>query len=83
MKKTGTYDIVYQVKDASNNIASVTRKVQVCKDPTTTKLYYNHDDYDNTAEEWWFNKSKEHKRTTDVYKRQQVYILNTLRIKKH
>lgn len=64
MKKTGTYDIVYQVKDASNNIASVTRKVQVCKDPTTTKLYYNHDDYDNTAEEWWFNKSKEHKRTT-------------------
>lgn len=64
MKKTGTYEVIYRVSDASGNTTQQTRTVQVCKDPTTTKLYYNHDDYDNTAEEWWFNKSKDHQRTS-------------------
>lgn len=64
MQKKGTYEISYTVQDKSGNTANVKRKVQVCEDPTNTKVYYNHDDYDNTAEEWWFNKSKDHKRTT-------------------
>lgn len=61
---TGTYNISYQVTDSSGNSSKVTRKVKVYEDPTNTKVYYNHDDYDNKAEEWWFNKSKNHERTT-------------------
>lgn len=64
MKKKGTYSIVYRVKDSSGNEIKRVRKVQVCEDPTSTKLYYNHDSYDNTMEEWWFRKSENHKRTT-------------------
>ncbi|EFP60318.1 putative delta-lactam-biosynthetic de-N-acetylase [Erysipelotrichaceae bacterium 3_1_53] len=64
MKKQGTYTLTYTVKDNSGNAASVQRSVQVCADPTATKLYYDHDSYDNTMEEWWFNKSKDHQRTT-------------------
>ena len=64
MKKQGTYTLTYTAKDASGNTTSVKRSVQVCADPTNTKLYYDHDSYDNTMEEWWFNKSKDHQRTT-------------------
>lgn len=64
MKKKGMYTISYDVSDASGNAAHMERKVQVCEDPSNIKVYYDHDDYDNTAEEWWFNKSKDHKRTT-------------------
>lgn len=64
MKKKGTYEVIYEVTDKSGNTAVVKRQVQVCADPVNTRVYYNHDDYDNTAEEWWFNKSKDHKRTT-------------------
>lgn len=64
MDKQGTYEVTYQVNDTSGNTTSLVRKVEVCKDPTSTKVYYNHDDYDNTAEEWWFNKSENHVRTT-------------------
>lgn len=64
MKKQGSYTITYQVNDASGNSAEITRTVEVCQDPTATKVYYNHDDYDNKAEEWWFDKSENHARTT-------------------
>lgn len=63
MSKEGSYQVVYTVNDSSGNTTSITRKVEVCKDPTSTKVYYHHDDYDNTAEEWWFNKSENHART--------------------
>lgn len=62
MKKQGTYKVLYHISDSSGNESSVERSVQVCADPTSTKLYYNHDDYDNKAEEWWFTKSKDHVR---------------------
>jgi len=62
--KVGTYDVIYSVNDSSGNTATVTRKVEVCEDPTNFKVYYHHDDYDNTAEEWWFHKSENHARTT-------------------
>lgn len=64
MKQTGQYTITYHVKDASGNETSIERHVQVCDDPSSIKVYYDHDDYDNTAEEWWFRKSKNHQRTT-------------------
>lgn len=64
IKKIGTYTITYHVQDSSGNKTQRSRKVQVCADPTSTKVYYNHDQYDNTAEEWWFRKSEDHKRTT-------------------
>lgn len=64
MKQKGMYDIIYSVKDASGNTISVQRKVQVCADPSNVRVHYNHDNYDNTAEEWWFHKSKNHARTT-------------------
>lgn len=63
MSKQGTYAILYTVNDSSGNTSEVSRNVEVCEDPTATKVYYNHDDYDNTAEEWWFNKSENHLRT--------------------
>lgn len=64
MQKKGTYTIQYEVKDSSGNIGKASRKVEVLSDPSLTKLYYDYDEYDNTAEEWWFNKSKDHARTT-------------------
>ena len=62
--KTGTYILTYIVEDKSGNIQKVQRQVEVCKDPTNTKVYYNHDSYDNEMEEWWFRKSEDHQRTT-------------------
>lgn len=64
MSRQGTYQILYQINDSSGNSSEIRRTVEVCEDPTATKVYYNHDDYDNKAEEWWFNKSEDHKRTT-------------------
>lgn len=63
-KKIGTYQVIYTIRDESGNESSVARKVEVCEDPTRVKLHYNHDSYDNTMEEWWFHKAKDHKRTT-------------------
>lgn len=60
--KVGTYKLSYLVKDKSGNQASAMRYVEVCEDPTHLKLHYNFDGYDNTLEEWWFNKSEHHKR---------------------
>lgn len=56
--KIGTYQVKYEVSDHSGNKTSLIRKVQIVKDPTLKKLYYQHDAYDNTYEEWWFEKSK-------------------------
>ena len=64
MKKLGTYHVTYSVSDASGNQTKVQREVEVLSDPSNTKLFYDYDEYDNTAEEWWFNKSKDHARTT-------------------
>ncbi|MCH4286102.1 immunoglobulin-like domain-containing protein [Amedibacillus hominis] len=58
MQKKGTYTIQYEVKDSSGNIGKASRKVEVLSDPSLTKLYYDYDEYDNTAEEWWFNKKQ-------------------------
>lgn len=62
MSKPGTYEIAYTVSDQSGNESKATRQVEVMEDPTQTKLLYQYDDYNNTAEEWWFNKSKDHQR---------------------
>lgn len=62
--KAGTYVLTYTVSDKSGNIQKAERKVEVCKDPTNTKVYYNHDSFDNKMEEWWFRKSEDHQRTT-------------------
>lgn len=64
METQGTYTITYTATDSSGNSASLQRSVEVCEDPTNVKVYYAHDNYDNVAEEWWFNKSKDHLRTT-------------------
>lgn len=64
MSKSGSYDVIYTVNDQSGNSSTLSRKVEVCVDPTNTKVFYQHDDYDNTAEEWWFTKSENHQRTT-------------------
>src|SRR5699024_3042105 len=34
------------------------------ENPLNTKLSYHHDMFDNTMFEWWFNKSKDHQRTS-------------------
>lgn len=73
MLTQGTYTITYRVNDSSGNSSEVTRQVEVCVDPTLTKIYYDHDDYDNKAEEWWFNKSENHERTTAC--REEAFLL--------
>lgn len=61
-KKKGSYQVVYTVEDSSGNKATAQRQVEVCADPTAVKLHYAYDSYDNTMEEWWFEKSRGHKR---------------------
>ena len=56
----GEYELVYTARDASGNEASISRKVIVEKDPALIKLHYGYDFVDNTAFEWWFNKSQDH-----------------------
>ncbi|MEG2707010.1 MAG: DUF5011 domain-containing protein [Erysipelotrichaceae bacterium] len=68
----GTYKIVYQVCDRSGNQAEISRKIVIHKDPTKIKMHYNHDSYDNTLEEWWFDKSIKHKRPTAA--RKQAFL---------
>ncbi len=58
----GEYELVYTARDASGNEASISRKVIVEKDPALIKLHYGYDFVDNTAFEWWFNKSQDHQR---------------------
>ena len=77
LKKKGTYTIEYSVKDKSGNSTKAIRKVQVCDDPTSIKLYYNHDTYDNQMEEWWFRKSQDHKRTTGAKEESFLLKYNT------
>lgn len=62
LSKEGNYKIVYSVQDAAGNKQSIKRSVIVKKDPTKVKLSYNYDDYNNTAMQWWFTKSKTHQR---------------------
>lgn len=62
LSREGNYEIVYSVKDKAGNLQIIKRSVIVRKDPTKVKLSYNYDDYDNTAMQWWFHKSKDHKR---------------------
>lgn len=62
MTKQGVYQVTYSLIDNAGNESVIVRSVQVCQDPTNIKLYYNHDSYDNKAEEWWFEKSKDHQR---------------------
>lgn len=64
MEKLGTYEVTYTLNDTSGNTTKVVRRVEVCQDPTDIKVYYDYDQYDNTAEEWWFHKSEQHRRTT-------------------
>lgn len=76
--KVGTYEVKYFVKDQSGNSVSKIRYVTVVKDPSLKKLYYQHDSYDNTYEEWWFEKSKDHQRnqgarTQDFLQKYQAY----------
>lgn len=61
-KEVGIYQVTYQVSDQANNQSECIRKVRVVKDPTHMKLHYQHDAYDNTYEEWWFEKSVNHQR---------------------
>ena len=42
MSKQGSYMRTYEVQDRSGNTAKITRKIQVCKDPTMTKVYYDY-----------------------------------------
>lgn len=72
IKKTGTYEVVYKVKDKSGNEAIAKRKVIVSKNPMNVKLKYNYDDYDNEAMEWWFNKSEHHKRNSAAFSSEQI-----------
>lgn len=62
MEAQGSYTITYTAIDSSGNEASIIRNVEVCEDPTNTKVFYAHDEYDNEAEEWWFEKNKDHAR---------------------
>lgn len=62
MSTKGMYTISYTIQDSSGNKAEKSRNVEVCADPTSVKLHYDYDSYDNTAEEWWFHKSEKHER---------------------
>ena len=62
--QAGTYEIVYTVQDSHGNEASCTRSVQILENPLNVRLAYDHDMFDNTAFEWWFNKSADHARNT-------------------
>ncbi len=62
MLTCGEYELIYKAVDASGNTSSVSRKIIVEADPALVKLHYAYDVYDNTAFEWWFNKSENHQR---------------------
>lgn len=72
LKKEGNYEVIYKVKDKSGNEAVLKRKVIVSKNPMSVKLKYTYDDYDNEPMEWWFNKSKEHKRNTGAMSSKKI-----------
>lgn len=61
---SGTYEVRYEVKDSHGNVARARRVIRLLEDPLNTKLAYDHDMFDNTMFEWWFNKSQDHQRTT-------------------
>ena len=60
--QVGVYDIHYIAKDMSGNQSTLTRHVVVNENPEKFELHYQYDHYDNTAFEWWFNKSKDNQR---------------------
>ena len=62
--KAGRYEVRYEVIDSHGNQAQAVRQVEILENPLNTKLSYHHDMFDNTMFEWWFNKSKEHQRTS-------------------
>ena len=54
------YQIIYAVEDHAHNKTQCIRKVKVVENPMNQTLHYQHDAYDNTYEEWWFEKSVNH-----------------------
>ena len=62
--QAGTYEIIYTVSDSHGNETSLSRSVQILENPLNVKLEYNHDLFDNTSFEWWFDKSQAHARNT-------------------
>ncbi|NCC55153.1 MAG: DUF5011 domain-containing protein, partial [Erysipelotrichia bacterium] len=72
IKKEGTYEIIYSLKDSSGNEAIKKRKVIVSKNPMSVKLKYSYDEYDNEAMEWWFNKSEDHKRNQAAFTNKKI-----------
>ncbi|MDD3049338.1 MAG: DUF5011 domain-containing protein [Bacilli bacterium] len=72
IKKEGSYEVIYRVQDNSGNQTLMKRKVIVSKNPMSVKLNYDYDDYDNTAMEWWFNKSEDHQRNTAAWSKKQI-----------
>lgn len=62
MNKSGKYQVVYSVKDSSGNEAKAIRTIIVAKNPMNVKLNYDYDRFDNTAMQWWFEKSVDHQR---------------------
>lgn len=60
--KSGTYAIDYAVTDSHGNVAKARRTVRLLENPLNTRLAYDHDLFDNTMFEWWFNKSNDHQR---------------------
>lgn len=58
----GNYEVLYSVKDTSGNEAMIQRFVEVVENPSTQKLFYHYDNIDNTSQNWWFHKAKDHLR---------------------
>lgn len=75
MMKKGSYKVTYRVRDEHDNESEITRDVEVCADPTSVKLHYDYDNYDNKAEEWWFRKSEDHRRTTAAMDEEKLNAL--------
>ncbi len=72
------YQIIYEVEDQAHNKTQIIRKIKVVANPMHQTLHYQHDAYDNTYEEWWFEKSKNHQqnkgaRTKDFLQQYQAY----------
>jgi len=62
INKVGTYEVVYQVKDKSNNMSTVKRTVIIR--PKIFSYQTKFDDIDNTERAWWSNNKFDFKRPT-------------------
>lgn len=77
VSKIGEYTIQYEIKDESNNQATIQRIVNVVKNPMELTLHYHYDELDNTKQGWWFKKANDHQRKAPTFDENIMKLYNS------